>query len=770
MEQPGIHPTAHRGAAGPLGPRDPGRDPSRGSGGAEPGAGDSEATDALDALLRLLAILGRRWLVLTVTTALALAVGILTISLLRPQWRATATLVVNPSAPQVLDKVRGVNEEDAGDRLGYKQYFETQREIITSRKVSEAAIARLGLASDPTFLGTDGIRDAELRERSEESIDPVARLQQMIRVEEVRGSRVMAISIEYPDPEVARDIANEVAKAYLAHITRRRTDTGDRAKTDLQTELASADTLLQDAENALEKFKRDNKITSISLDDRQNLIAQTLTTLSAAAKAAQAERIAIEATYKQAKKLHEEGSLSGASLLNSGERLLFDRMLSERLDAEREFNDLDMRYGEKHPQWRKAQKRVATIDTRITEESKALLRTIEARYKAALETERKLEAALDAEQSKAIELGTLEPAYRKLEREASNAADSYAKLRSRTSEIEVSNRVEVPPVEVLDYATKPELPVRPRKLLVLAIAAFIGLSLGAVFAIVVDLRDLRIRSVADLERVLAGFGLPSLGQLPVLPADPALGVGNVRAQRRRRDLYTHLFPQSLMAERCRGIRTSLAFMLSTDASLALLVTSPASAEGKSSTAMNLALSYCQAKKMVCLVDADMRRPRLHQVFPPAVGKEEHGLATVLQGEHELDDALQGELEGAPANLCVLTCGRIPDNPAELIESAAYRKVLADLRERFDVVIIDSPPVLPVTDPLLLAPHVDGVIMVARCRSTTRTDIQHALAQLRQGDNNLLGVILNELASRDDGRRYGSEYYTYRPHEEIEAGA
>jgi capsular exopolysaccharide synthesis family protein len=287
---------------------------------------------------------------------------------------------------------------------------------------------------------------------------------------------------------------------------------------------------------------------------------------------------------------------------------------------------------------------------------------------------------------------------------------------------------------------------------------------------VIDMRDHRIRSVADLERALSGFGLPTLGQLPLLPADPALGVGNVRAQRRRRDLYTHLYPQSLMAERCRGIRTSLAFMLSTERSLALLVTSPASAEGKSSTAMNLALSYCQAKKKVCLVDADMRRPRLHQVFPPPVGKEDYGLATVLQGEHELVDALQGDLEGAPETLQVLTCGRIPEHPAELIESAAYRKVMAELRERFDVVIIDSPPALPVTDPLLLAPQVDGVVMVARCRSTTKFDIQRALTQLRQGDNNLLGVVLNELDARDEGRRYSSEYYTYRPREEIEASA
>jgi succinoglycan biosynthesis transport protein ExoP len=759
MEQAvGTPPTPPRGVRGPHGPRD---------GGAEPEA----ATDALDALLRLLAILGRRWLVLTVTTVLALAVGVLAISLLRPYWRATATLVVNPSGPQVLDKVQGVNEEESSlDRLGYKQYFETQREIISSRKVSEAALAKLALADDPIFLGTDGIRDAQLREQAESSVDPVARLQSMITVEEVRGSRVMAISAEYPDPEVARDIANEVARAYLAHITRRRSDTGDKARTDLAAEMTTADAELQAAEKALEQFKRENRITSISLEDRQNLTAQTISTLSGAAKEAQAERIALEATYRQAKALHDEGSLAGASLLDSGERILFDRMLAEHLDAEREFNEIDMRYGEKHPQWRKAKRRVNSIDDRITSESKALIRTLQARYKAAAETERKLEEALEAEHDEAIELGRLEPAYRQLEREATNAADAYAKLRTRTDDIEVSNRVENPPVEPLDFATTPNRPVRPRKALLLAIAALAGLSFGAVFAVVIDMRDHRIRSVADLERALSGFGLPTLGQLPLLPADPALGVGNVRAQRRRRDLYTHLYPQSLMAERCRGIRTSLAFMLSTERSLALLVTSPASAEGKSSTAMNLALSYCQAKKKVCLVDADMRRPRLHQVFPPPVGKEEYGLATVLQGEHELVDALQGNLEGAPETLQVLTCGRIPENPAELIESAACRKVVAELRERFDVVIIDSPPALPVTDPLLLAPQVDGVVMVARCRSTTRIDIQRALTQLRQGDNNLLGVVLNELDARDEGHRYSSEYYTYRPHEEVEAGA
>ena len=323
---------------------------------------------------------------------------------------------------------------------------------------------------------------------------------------------------------------------------------------------------------------------------------------------------------------------------------------------------------------------------------------------------------------------------------------------------------------MLDFATRPERPVRPRKLLLLTVATLLGLSFGGVLAVIIDLRDHRIRSIADLERALSGFGLPTLGQLPLLPADPVLGVGNVRAQRRRRDLYTYLYPQSLMAERCRTIRTSLAFLLPAEGPLALLVTSPASAEGKSSTAMNLALSFCQANKRVCLVDADMRRPRLHQVFPPLVGKEDIGLATVLEGEHHIDDALQTGLEEAPPQLSVLTCGRLPEHPAELLASTACRKLMADLRARFDVVIIDSPPALPVTDPLILAPQVEGVVVVARCRATTRTDIQRALTQLRQGDTNLLGVVLNELDARGEGRRYTSEYYTHRAPEEAPESA
>jgi capsular exopolysaccharide synthesis family protein len=174
--------------------------------------------------------------------------------------------------------------------------------------------------------------------------------------------------------------------------------------------------------------------------------------------------------------------------------------------------------------------------------------------------------------------------------------------------------------------------------------------------------------------------------------------------------------------------------------------------------MNLALSFCQAGKRVIVLDADMRRPRLHQIFPPDVAREGMGLAQVLMGRCHVDDVLVSPTQDTPESLQILPCGEVPGNPAELIETPACRRVVEELKERCDVLIIDSPPVLPVIDPLLLARLTDGVCLVTRCGATTRGEVQRALAQLRQADTNVLGVILNEVDTRQE--RYGYNYGYY----------
>jgi capsular exopolysaccharide synthesis family protein len=217
-----------------------------------------------------------------------------------------------------------------------------------------------------------------------------------------------------------------------------------------------------------------------------------------------------------------------------------------------------------------------------------------------------------------------------------------------------------------------------------------------------------------------------------------------------------------MAERCRAIRTNLMFASQPERPLrSIMITSPSSTEGKSSTATNLALSFCQAQKKVILMDGDMRRPRLHQIFPPPVSHEGIGLAQVLQGKIALADALVSAGADGPENLLILPCGEPPQNPAELLESPGCRRVLAELTEMADIVIVDTPPVLPVTDPMIMARFVDGVCMVARCDTTTRGGLAEAVTNLRQGDTNLLGVILNEVQHHQDRYAYDYGYYAYR---------
>jgi capsular exopolysaccharide synthesis family protein len=584
----------------------------------------------------------------------------------------------------------------------------------------------------------------------------------MITVQEVRNSRVIEISAEYPDAVVASEIANAVADAYVEYVESSRSRVGKEAKENIGNERDKALARLREAEQKLEAFKKDRSITSISLSDRQNVITQDILTLSSRAKDAEADRIKLERMLAEAKVLHAKGSLAAASLLPSDKRAVFEEMRKEQLAAEAEFRSVDVEFGPKHEEHRKAKAKLELIDKSIEREASALIDSLESRHAAGRAIEKDLNRSLGRENGRALELGGLEREYRELEREAQVAAEDYLLVARRDTEIAITNRVEDGGIEILDRATAPTDPVFPRKPLFFGLALVAGLGLGSLLALSLDFRDQRLRGLVDLERAIANYGVPVLGQLPLLPPDSRLGVSNARAQRRQRDLYAHLFPQSLMAERCRGIRTSIAFVQGSEPAKTIMITSPSSSEGKSSTAMNLALSFAQAGKKVLIVDADMRRPRLHQVFSAPLPGVHTGLATVLVGKHTVDEAVcSPPADEKLENVWLLPCGDVPENPAELLESIPLHRTLAELREKFDVVLIDSPPVLPVADPLILAGQVDGVVVVSRCDQTTRGELQQALAQLGRSEANLLGVVLNEVDARQDRYDYGGGYYTYR---------
>ncbi|HEY0134654.1 MAG TPA: Wzz/FepE/Etk N-terminal domain-containing protein, partial [Nannocystis sp.] len=237
-----------------------------------PRAEVDEADRAMEQVMRFVGILRRRWLVVAVCTVVAVAGSFVAISVLQPRWVASATVVLHLSGPQVLDKMKGVSDDNEGRLFAYKEYYQTQREIIGSRVVAERALGALGLAQDPVFLGVDGIGSEPERLARMQKIDPVDRLREMVFVEEVRGSRLLRIAAEYPDPQVAADIANAISDAYLAHIQQSRTRTGVAAKDNMGVERVKSLAALQAAEKALADFKQAHGISSISLADRQNVI------------------------------------------------------------------------------------------------------------------------------------------------------------------------------------------------------------------------------------------------------------------------------------------------------------------------------------------------------------------------------------------------------------------------------------------------------------------------------------------------------------------
>ena len=353
----------------------------------------------MNSVFEVLAILKRRWLRVLVTCAVVVVATLLVVSMIERQYRAEVSLLLDPSGPEVLDDVKGLDEQL--DANTYRHYYRTQREIISSRTIAAEALDRLGLAGDPVFLDVDKIPEGPERDEAIAEIDPVEQLRELIDIREVPDSRVVRVRIEYSDPALAAEIANTVAQAYVDHVSGKRSDTGARAAGDLDKERVLARERLRQAEAALDEFKALHEITTIALEDRQNVVTANIIELSSRTKGAQAATFEAKNLYEQAKKLDQAG-ISAAALLDSNERSAFDQLVSQRLEARSEFEKLDSEYGPKHPQWQQAKDRLDLLDKTVEQEADSHLATFRARYEAAHSTQQQLAAELERERKRAL--------------------------------------------------------------------------------------------------------------------------------------------------------------------------------------------------------------------------------------------------------------------------------------------------------------------------------------------------------------------------------
>ena len=711
-----------------------------------------------------LRIIRRRWLVILLSVLVVVGLTAFVTLRMTKIYRATTTLQIETQAPQVLGKdIEDVVEMGTGSFWSNVEYYETQYRIIESRDVSLRVVKRYRLNEDPDFMGIPQEERGEFKAASFE--DAAAILQAMITVEPVKDSRLTKVHVEHPDPKLARLYANAVVDAYVDKNLETMLQSTVDAVDWLSKQLDDAKNDLNGAEEDLRKYKKDNHILSISLEDRQNLLAAQMTSAASNLTEARAKRIEIQARKNaivRAAKVEDPMAIPLESL-NSNP--LIQQLKQKYAELSQEYGELDSRYGENHKSMVEIKAKMARIRKDISREVTNVISSVDAELGAARATEVGLEKVLDDLRDQGQDLADKEGPYRTLARESENNEEVYKLLLGRTKEADLSKLLRVNNVTILDRALVPEVPVKPRINLNLALAFIFGLLLGVGIAVLMEFADRTIKTQDDVE----ALGISFLGIVPSIASSTAYGsnhYGTGKSKKRRvkdiepadgteinYDNFVHEHPKSQVSESLRSIRTNLLFM-STDRDVRrLLVTSPSPQEGKTTVAANLAIVMAQSGTRVLLVDTDMRRPRIHKAF--GIVRPRRGLSTMILGESTAQEAI---VKTEIPNLDVLVCGPTPPNPSELIHTESFTKVVETISEMYDRVIFDSPPVGVVTDAAILSKMVDGTILIVKSLKTTRDAAKHAVSVLVDIDSEILGAVLNDLDLNN--RKYGQHYYYY----------
>jgi capsular exopolysaccharide synthesis family protein len=416
-------------------------------------------------------------------------------------------------------------------------------------------------------------------------------------------------------------------------------------------------------------------------------------------------------------------------------------------DSERKFSEVSQRYGFEHPRYLAAKSELDASTTNLKRQVDSVVASLTREYEVAQGTIRALESTLGQTRSNVQNLNRKEFELAVLEREVQSNRDMLSLFINRAKETSAASDLQSTIARIVDPAAPPEHAIKPKKTQVVLIALVLALMVGALLALLIEQLDRTLKTTDDVERKL---GAPLLTTLPLLNATDA-----TRAH------SSHLFtdqPNSVFSEAIRSARSGV-LLSSIDApQRVILVTSTLPGEGKSTFAVNLAMAHAKTQRTL-LIDADMRRPSLAKAFdlPPA-GK---GLSNLVAGTATEADCLL-TMEGS--ELLVMTAGTLPPNPLELLSSQRFAQTLEQLKARFDVIIIDSPPVELVSDALMISVHTTGVIYVAKAFDTPTPLIKKGLERLRRANGPLLGVVLNQFdfaqAHKYHGDQSGYGQYGY----------
>lgn len=702
----------------------------------------------------------RRWAALTVFVAVTGLVALYTWTV-TPRYEARVQLMIETERPRLVIFKESI--EQGTESIDYQQ---TQHRILQSRGLARRTIDALNLWKNPELLGEQvpssrmasalnrvvsvgetlvarfsksapAAAPAEARsaDESAQQARVIDAFLSAVTVTPVRNTRLVDVKFRSEDPELAASVTNALATAYIEQNLEFKSMSAKESSDWLTAQLEEQRRQVEQSEETLQRYRE--RTASISTNERENLGLQKLAELNSALTRARTERIQREATYRQVEAIENNpGALESWPAVVANASVQVAR--SELEQARRQSTQLTEKLGAKHPDMVAAERTAAVADAKYKGEVVKVVASIRSEYNSAKALEDSLAAAVEMQKREALVVRGKEIEYDALERDAISDRQIFESLLQRTKEAGVSGELPSNNIRVVDPADVPRTPVSPRKERNLLLALLAGVMLAVGVAFVKDYFDKAINSPNQIKEQL---GLPCLGLVPLVTsrfgssARPSIKSG----------------APSHFIEAFRTIRTNVLFSSDGEQTRTILVTSTGPHEGKTIVTCNLAMALAQTGQEVLLIDADMRRPRVHQVFETEL---EGGLSEITAGDGEPDKFVRPS--GAP-HLSLITAGRVPNNPHELLSSPQFKRALARLSDRFDWILIDTPPIMPVSDAALVAHTAAGVLFVVGSELTTVPSALNALEQLEAANARFVGAVLN-MAQLDRHAFFYADHY------------
>lgn len=687
----------------------------------------------------ILHIFRKRFWVFFVTFILTVVLVVIYLIYATPIYEASTTLKIEPQSQG------SITDLFSSQITSSRPDISTEVELIKSRSNIETVVDELNLVS--YFKDTN----PEITKN-----DVINIVSEMISISPVKDTKIVKISVQSPDPILATSIANKLAEVYNELLKSLSKNEYTVKRQFIESQIPKLESELKEAEDSLRKFKEENNVFVLD-EEAKNILSLMLnydSQINSYLLQKQENKATIEALNEMLKKVDEKIVSSETITTNP----IVNQLKSQLVEYRIELAGLSNTYSENDPKIVELKKKISETEKILKDEVAKIVTSqvqsinpayqelytqlIESQYKAEVYDSiiESLKTLRDTYQEKMSKLPLLEQKLLELERDIKVKESLYTLLLEKLEETKIAEAGVVGTANIIDKAIVPEKPVKPNKKLTLAIGGVLGIFLGILIVFVVEYADKSIKDEEEVKRIARGSVI--LGRIPRF---------ELKKEQEKPELIVLNSPTSPQAESIKLVATNINYSITPEPKV-IEITSSGPSEGKTLTAANLAISYAQNGIKTLLLDLDMRKPRVEK----ALGLERFNIGIV---NHILKDVpIERIIQNYMENLDVIPVGPIPPNPSSLLTSKKFVELFNKLKEQYEKIIIDLPPVLAAADALIISKYTDGLVLVVRAGGTLKHSLKIALENIKTSSANLLGLVINDINEKSSNYYYYYYYY------------